>query len=555
LLLISLLFLAQTARALVSHPAIRKYRIRLQAESDETEYPAATLVGFLGEPSEQQDHLEALQSVGYKTVTLKSDGNVNSHQYTFARATGMLKLVNTPEKPFGDKLVPASFEAPRWVQVVRGFENILVQNGWSFLDPDENEKISAFNIDAANLEGLYKPKWGEASCDQDDLGSISSLGFSLRRMTPEEILQQANDLKELTRQVLLEGNTDPYDSKQTHNGYSFRGSVRQEDIEQGIFVCAVGNLPLFSTQDLTMSTVRSGWLSFLRPVSDDHVNLVHPEEGAPDQRIEVVCAKSGCHLGHYFGKGNGYCINASAMNLIPSKRKYLDEIPDVSPVVSWQTLNDNLDLPVGRLISEVLSSTTDTETIVFGAGCFWHIEYAFRRLPGVMDTQVGYAGGTTTAPTYEDVCKSETGHAEVVRVTFDRNVLDPRILIDCFLSLHDPTKVRAHGKHAEGTGQYRSCAFVITAEMQSLLDSALHECREQLNKDLCTDVRKMDPRLDNWFWPAEDRHQRHDEKRAGKNAKLETLSVVEWLKEYGKRRDTVWGSSQTLNAMSTLTSM
>lgn len=524
-------------------------------------YPVASLVGVMGGTiQEQQDHFEALQAVGYKSVTVESDDDVYTHRYSFVRSTGMLKLLNSPRKPFGDEKqqqqctnTPEAFTAPRWVPIVRGFENILVQNGWSFLDPDENEKISAFQIDAANLEGLYKPKWGDDSnCQEDDFGPMSSLGFSLRRMTSEEIRMEVEDLGETAKGVLLSGNTDPYGAKQTHNGYNFRGSVRQEDIEQGLFVCAIGNLPLFTTLDLTMSTVRSGWLSFLRPVSDDHVMLLHPEKDAPDQRIEVLCAKSGCHLGHYFGKGNGYCINASAMNLIPSRRTLLDETCRVLPVVSWNTLQTNrLESSSAQLVSEVMFSVTSTQTLVFGAGCFWHIEYALRRLPGVVSTLVGYAGGTTTAPTYEEVCHRETAHAEVVQVTFDPTVLDPRILIDCFLALHDPTKVRAHGKHAQDTGQYRRCVFVTTDAMKSVVVAALLECQEQLKKELSTQVRRMDPRLESWFWPAEDRHQRHDEKRGG--AELSTLSVLDWLREYGKRAEITWGSSQTFVTTSALT--
>jgi peptide-methionine (S)-S-oxide reductase len=521
-------------------------------------YPVASLVGVLGDTQqEQQDHLEALQAIGYQSVTFESDDDVCTHRYSFVRSTGMLKLLNSPRKPFGDQYAPEAFTAPRWVPIVRGFENILVQNGWSFLDPDENEKISAFQIDAANLEGLYKPKWGDENRREDDLGPISTLGFSLRRMTSDEIEKDAEGLGEIAKGVLLNGDTDPYGAKQTHNGYDFRGSVRQGDIEQGLFVCAIGNLPLFTTLDLTMSTVQSGWLSFLRPVSDDHVMLLYPEKDAPDQRIEVLCAKSGCHLGHYFGKGNGYCINASALNLIPSKRKSLDETCRVLPVVSWNTLQTNrLELSSARIVSEVMFSTTSTETLVFGAGCFWHIECALRRLPGVVSTLVGYAGGTTMAPTYEEVCHMETAHAEVVQVTFDPTVLDPRILVDCVLALHDPTKVRAHGKHAQGTGQYRSCVFITQDAMQSVVEAALLECQEQLKKELSTQVRRMDPRLESWFWPAEDRHQRHDEKRGGSgSAELSTLSVVDWLREYGKRTESTWGSSQTFVSKSALTSM
>ena len=519
-------------------------------------YPVASLVGY----TPIQDHIDALLAIGYQSVTIGDNNNNNNddisryqYKYTFVISTGMLKLLQEPEM-----IVPTFFEAPRWVPIVRGFENILVQNGWSFLDPDEHENISAFLIDAANIEGQYKPKWGDPLAETENLqlGHYSNLGLSLRQMTTKEITTEAETLDEHTLRVLLEGDTDPYNDKTTQNGYCFQGSVRQDDMEQGVFVCAIGHLPLFTTLDLTMSTVRSGWLSFSQPVSDDHIILVQPEKDKPDQRTEVVCARSGCHLGHYFGKGNGYCINAGALTFIPSQRTVFDNIPSIRPVLlSWHQLQSNMNLPSARVLSNVLFSTTVSETIVFGAGCFWHIEFALRRLPGVISTQVGYAGGRTTAPTYDDVCNRDTGHAEVVRVTFDPNVLDPRILVDCMLALHDPTKVRAHGSHAQETGQYRSCVFVASVDMHSVVEVALDACQEQLGKDLSTQVRKMDLSLDSWFWPAEDRHQRHDEKRAGPSAVLSTLSVVDWLQEYGKRSETVWGSSLSFSSGSSLTSM
>jgi peptide methionine sulfoxide reductase MsrA len=157
---------------------------------------------------------------------------------------------------------------------------------------------------------------------------------------------------------------------------------------------------------------------------------------------------------------------------------------------------------VATTCSKVFLLSVSTETLVFDAGYFWIVEAAFRRLPRVISTETGYAGGITTSPTYRDVCKietqdaevrrlprvitTETGYAggittsptygdvceietqdaEVIKEKFDPVVLKPRILVDCFLALNDRTKVRAMGKHAAGTGQYRSCIFVVNNEME-----------------------------------------------------------------------------------------
>ena len=136
---------------------------------------------------------------------------------------------------------------------------------------------------------------------------------------------------------------------------------------------------------------------------------------------------------------------------------------NVAAPISWRTMEayKTKSLSV-QLVQKVCLLSVSTETLVFDAGCFWIIEAAFRRLPRVVFTETGYAGGITTSPTNEDVCERETQHAEVIKIEFDPAVLKPRILIDCFLALHDPTKVRAMGKHAAGIGQYRSFASLLS---------------------------------------------------------------------------------------------
>src|ERR1700746_2544260 len=86
-----------------------------------------------------------------------------------------------------------------------------------------------------------------------------------------------------------------------------------------------------------------------------------------------------------------------------------------------------------------------TETATFGAGCFWGIEAAFRRIPGVIDAAAGYSGGHPQNPTYKDVCTDETGHAEVVQVRFDPAKISYEQLLDAFWQMHDPTQVNRQG--------------------------------------------------------------------------------------------------------------
>lgn len=408
--------------------------------------------------------------------------------------------------------------------------------------------MSAFDIDAANEEGQYLPKWGingASDCDdkitvEADEYVLSMLGFNIQPLTKDEVLSDADQyllLPSSSRSVLLDGATDEPNVKVTNNNFDFSGSVRIEDIQKGLFVCPIGGLPLFTTDDLSPTTASSGWLSFVGPVSNDHVRLIHPEPNAMDQRIEVVCAKSGCHLGHYFGRGEGYCINASALNFIPTDGPLIQKSNwnDKTNPISWHTLTslEKSSIRGVDTIRNAILRNISTKKICLGAGCFWHVEFALRRLPGVINTSTGYCGGLSSSPSYKEVCSGTTNHAEVVMCHFDPSVLEPMKLLDCFLAMHDPTSVRAHGKRAVGTGQYRSCIFVFDDELLSIANEAARACSKQLAKLLCTEVRNV---TEDSFWMAESRHQRHDERVKSHDAEeRKTIKLNKWLMQYGRR--------------------
>ena len=142
----------------------------------------------------------------------------------------------------------------------------------------------------------------------------------------------------------------------------------------------------------------------------------------------------------------------------------------------------------------------------FGAGCFWGVEAAFRQLEGVTATRVGYAGGHTENPTYEDVCSHATGHAEVVEVTYDPERISYEQLLDVFWGKHDPTQLNRQGWDIGDN--YRSAIFFHDSEQQ---EAALRSKAEQQVNWRSPIVTQIEPAQS--FYEAEDYHQQYLEKR------------------------------------------
>jgi peptide-methionine (S)-S-oxide reductase len=147
-------------------------------------------------------------------------------------------------------------------------------------------------------------------------------------------------------------------------------------------------------------------------------------------------------------------------------------------------------------------------TATFAAGCFWGIEAAFQRVPGVTETAVGYMGGSLDNPTYKDVCTDTTGHAEVVQVEFDPARVTYNELLDVFWKVHDPTQVNRQGPDF-GT-QYRSAIFVhgVEQELAARESRDRLQASERLHRPVATEITPA-----GHFWRAEEYHQKYLEKR------------------------------------------
>jgi peptide-methionine (S)-S-oxide reductase len=149
-----------------------------------------------------------------------------------------------------------------------------------------------------------------------------------------------------------------------------------------------------------------------------------------------------------------------------------------------------------------------TEIATFGAGCFWGIEAAFQKVPGVIATAVGYSGGHTANPTYKDVCTDETGHAEVVQVTFDPGEVSYDDLLNVFWQIHDPTQVNRQGP--DFGSQYRTAIFFHSPEQEAAANKSLAALQNsgKLRRPIATEITPAGP-----FYRAEEYHQKYLQKR------------------------------------------
>lgn len=153
-----------------------------------------------------------------------------------------------------------------------------------------------------------------------------------------------------------------------------------------------------------------------------------------------------------------------------------------------------------------MSEPISTQTAIFAAGCFWGVEHEFRQINGVLDAQVGYTGGTTANPTYQEVCNGDTMHAEAVKVEFDPSVVSFQELVEAFWDLHDPTQRNRQGPDY-GT-QYRSAIFYVSDEQRQIAEKSRSNAQPRFSSPIATEIVAADT-----FWPAEEYHQRYFEKQ------------------------------------------
>jgi len=238
--------------------------------------------------------------------------------------------------------------------------------------------------------------------------------------------------------------------------------------QPGTYLCRQCGIALFRAE--TKFPSGCGWPSFDQPIPGTVLEKPDPD----GMRTEIVCARCNGHLGHVF-KGEGltplntrHCVNS----------------------VSLDFVND--------------LTVEDTEEAIVAAGCFWGVEHYFKKMPGVLKTEVGYTGGYSIDPTYEDVCGHDTGHFEAIRVIYDSQKTNFDAICRYFFEIHDPTQ--ANGQGPDLGPQYLSAVFYYDEEQKATTESLIKILTEK-GFQVSTKILPMSV-----FWPAEHYHQNYYQK-------------------------------------------
>jgi len=259
------------------------------------------------------------------------------------------------------------------------------------------------------------------------------------------------NLTELEKKVMFEKYTEP----------AFTGKFTDSKLE-GAYVCKNCHHLLYYSKDKFNSYC--GWPSF----DDEAFEAVKKIPDADGSRTEILCNNCNIHLGHVFTgekftiKNLRHCVNSASLDFI---------------------------------------SQENIGSIVVGCGCFWGVQHLFKKLEGVIFTSVGYSGGDTENPTYQEVCNYSTGHYEVLQVLFDKNKTDVEKVLKYFFEIHDFTQ--KDGQGPDIGQQYESVIFYQSEEEKQIAEQLILALQSK-GYDVATEVLPAKT-----FYPAEDYHQNY----------------------------------------------
>lgn len=238
--------------------------------------------------------------------------------------------------------------------------------------------------------------------------------------------------------------------------------------KQGSYICRGCGAALFRSDNQFHSGC--GWPSF----DDEIPGAIRRETDADGLRTEIMCSHCGSHLGHVFSgekftsKNLRHCVNGCAIEFVLNK------------------------------------VVMKTDEAILAGGCFWGVEQLFKQLSGVLLTEVGYIGGSTDYPTYQQVCSHATGHVEAVRVVFDLEKISYENVLKYFFEIHDSTQ--KNGQGPDIGSQYLSQIFYFDDEQKIVADRVITELKNK-GVSVATELKPVEV-----FWPAEEYHQDYFEK-------------------------------------------
>src|SRR3954468_22861816 len=283
-----------------------------------------------------------------------------------------------------------------------------------------------------------------ASATAADKGSVVMATNDFNKPSAEALKSKLDDLQyKVTQQC---GTEPPF-----RNAY-------WDNHKPGIYVDVVFGEPLFSSLDKFDSG--TGWPSFTKPLTG--AEIVEKRDTALGmERVEARSKKADSHLGHVFpdgpkqAGGMRYCINSASLRFIPvadmEKEGYGQYL---QPFVIAGLVKASAQATTG---ADEVKPAAKTEVATFAGGCFWGMEEILRKIPGVISTRVGYTGGTTSSPRYEQVHAGAGGHAEAVEVVFDPSKISYEEILGYFFRMHDPTTLNRQGNDVGVS--YRSAIF------------------------------------------------------------------------------------------------